>query len=166
MKRSKIALIAMLLFAATLASAQPFAGPRWGEGMRGKRAPAMEALKLTDQQEAQIKKLRLDLERKQAQIRSKIQLARLDMKENYLSDKIDRTTIEKSIKQVSDLQNEMKMNHVGFWFSVNAMLTPDQQKVWKQHVGGMMGEMRGQLRGRMHKGCLMMPRPPDGGDDD
>jgi Spy/CpxP family protein refolding chaperone len=134
--------------------------------MREKRAPAMEALKLTDQQEAQIKKLRLELERKQAQIRSKIQLARLDMKESYLSDKIDRTAIEKSIKQVSDLQNEMKMNHVGFWFSVNAMLTPDQQKVWKQHVGGMMGEMRGRLRGRMHRGGPMMPCPPDDRDND
>jgi Spy/CpxP family protein refolding chaperone len=83
------------------------------------------------------------------------------MKEIYLSEKIDRTAIEKAIKQVSDLQQQVKMNFVDFWFSVNGVLTPDQQKVWKRHVGGMMGEMRGRLRERMHRGGPMMPHPPD-----
>jgi periplasmic protein CpxP/Spy len=166
MKRSRIALMAMLLSAATLAFAQPFGGPPWGERIKGKHEQLKEALKLTDQQETQIEKLRLDLQRKQTQVHSKIQLARLDMKEIYSSDKIDRTAIEKSIKQISDLQQQAKMYFVDFWFSVNGVLTPDQQKVWKQHVGGMMGEMRGRLRDRMHRGCPMTPRPPDEEDDD
>lgn len=164
MKRSGRTLFAMVLAASSIAFAQPPEGPRWGEGMGRRHEQLKEALKLTDQQETQIKKLRLELERKQAQAHSKIQLARLDMKETYLSDKIDRVAIEKSIKQVSDLQHEIKMNFVSFWFSVNGILTPDQQKVWKNHLAGMMDGMRERLRGRMHRGGPMMPHPQDDGD--
>lgn len=167
MKTSKITLIAALLSIGTLAFAQPFGGPRWGERMRGKPEQLKDALKLTDQQETQVRKLRLELQRKQTQIQSKIQLSRLDMKETYLSEKIDRAATEKSIKQISDLQHQKKMNFVDFWFSVNEILTPDQQEVWKRHVGGMMGEMRGRLRDRMHRGGpMMMPCPLDDKDPD
>ena len=116
---------------------------------------------LTDQQESQVKKLHLELERKQAQVRSKMQLARLDMKEMYLSDKLDRSAIEKSVNQVSDLQKQMKMNFVDFWFSVNGILTPEQQKTWKNHLGEMAGEMRERMRERMQHRGPMMGDPPD-----
>ena len=167
MKKRGITLVALLFAVSTvIAYAQPQRG--MGNRMRGSHEQLKEALHLTDQQEAQIRKFHLDLERKQAQAHSKIQLARLDMKEIYLSDKIDRSALEKSIKQVSDLQQELKMNFVDFWFSVNGILSADQQKSWKKHVGMMMHEMGPQLRGRMHGGRRgMMPTPPPKkGDDD
>ncbi|MEK9138497.1 MAG: periplasmic heavy metal sensor, partial [Bacteroidota bacterium] len=123
-----------------------------------------DALNLTDQQESQVKKLHLDLEKKQVQVHSKIHLARLDMKEIYLSDKADRSGLEKLLKQVSDLQYQLKMNHLDFWFAVNGILTPEQQKIWKQHMGMMAGEMRDRMHRRMrHMGPPMrdMPDPPD-----
>ncbi len=164
---------AMLLAASTLAFAQPQDRPNMGDQMRQRHERLMGALHLTDQQESQIKKLHLDLERKQAQVRSKIQLARLDMKEIYLSDKIDRSALERSLKQVSDLQYQQKLNFVDFWFSVNSMLTPEQQKTWKQHVGEMAGRMRqgmGQMmRERMfNRGPMrgsMMHDPPEENDN-
>ena len=161
MKRSSIPLIAMLLVLPTLtAFAQPPAGQRWGNRMMAQRQQLKDALKFTDQQQTQVQKFHLDLERKQAQVHSKIQLARLDMKEMYLSDKIDRPAVEKSIKQISDLQQQLKMNFVDFWFSVNNILTPDQQKVWKKHAAMMANEMRGRLRGGMHQGRRGMGMPP------
>jgi Spy/CpxP family protein refolding chaperone len=166
MKRSRIALITALLSIVTVAFAQPYGGPPGRERMNGKHEQLKEALNLTDQQETQIKKLRLELERKQTQVHSKIQLAHLDVKEMFLSEKIERAAIEKSIKQISELQLQTKMNFVDFWFSANGLLTPDQQKVWKQHVGRIGEGMRGRMRAGMHRGGPMMPRPPDEDDDD
>lgn len=153
-------IVAMLLAASTLAFGQPQERQRMGDQMKQRHERLVGALHLTDQQESQIKKLHLELERKQTQVRSKIQLARLDMKEIYLSDKIDRSALEKSLKQVSDLQYQQKLNFVDFWFSVNSMLTPEQQKTWKQHVGEMAGQMRQRMskmmRGRMlNRGPMM-----------
>lgn len=170
----KTGIVAILLSAAALAFGQPQDRPRMGDQMRGGHDRLITSLHLTDQQESQIKKLHLELERKQAQVRSKIQLARLDMKEIYLSDKIDRTALEKLMKQVSDLQYQQKLNFVDFWFSVNSTLTPEQQKTWKQHIGQMAGRMRDRMRegmrgrmmnrGPMQRGS-MMPDPPEGNDD-
>ena len=170
----KTGLVAMLLTASTLAFGQPQDRPRMGDRMREGRDRLMAQLHPTDQQQLQIKKFHLALERKQTELRSKIQLARLDMKEIYLSDKIDRSALEKLIKQVSDLQYQQKLNFVDFWFSVNSTLTPEQQKTWKQHVGGMAGQMRqrmrGAMRGRMmNRGSMqrgmMTPHPPEGNEN-
>ena len=170
----KTGLVAILLTASALAFGQPQDRPRMGDRMRDGHDRLMAQLHLTDSQQSQIKKLHFGLERKQTELRSKIQLARLDMKEIYLSDKIDRSALEKLMKQVSDLQYQQKLNFVDFWFSVNSILTPDQQKTWKQHVGSMAGQMR-QRSGRgihqrmmdrrpMQRG-MMMPDPPRGNDN-
>jgi Spy/CpxP family protein refolding chaperone len=161
MKKASAVFVAILLAASTFAFAQPPGGPGQRDRMMDRREHLRQDMHLTDQQESQVKKLHLELERKQAQVRSKIQLARLDMKEMYLSDKLDRAAIEKSVKQVSDLQEQMKMNFIDFWFSVNGILTPEQQKTWKNHLGEMAGEMRERMRGRMQHGGSMMFDPPD-----
>jgi Spy/CpxP family protein refolding chaperone len=173
MKHTIIAAVVLLLATTTLAFGQPPGGPRPGERMRDRQAHLREALKLTDKQEADIKKLHLELQRKQIQLRSKIQLARIDLREYYSADKPDRSGIEKTIKQVSDLQQQMKLNFVDFWFAVNDKLTPEQQKTWKQEVGRMVGQagertrqgMRrpGMMNGRgmMRHGGMMMDNPDD-----
>ena len=138
MKRTHVIMLIVLLLSSAVVLAQP--GVRRGPQMADRRAELKEKLQLTDKQEAQVRKLRLGLERSQAELQSKVRLARIDMKELYLSDKIDRTAIEKLAKQVSDFQYQMKMNHIGFWFSVNNILTPEQQTMWKQHLGQMGGE--------------------------
>jgi len=174
MKQTSIGLLVILfLISTSLTLAQPPGGPRWGGAMKEQGEHLKDALKLTEQQQAQVQKLRLDLERKQTQVHSKIQVSRLDMKEILLSDNPDRSALEKSLKQVSDLQQQLKLNQVEFWFSAKGILTADQQKVWKKHLAGMMGRerqnMRGDMggrgpkccRGRMGCGDSMMPAPPD-----
>ncbi|MBF8297083.1 MAG: Periplasmic heavy metal sensor [Bacteroidetes bacterium] len=161
MKKVSVAAVAVLLALSTFAFAQPPSERGQRDRMMDRRENLMHDLKLTDQQDSQVKKLHLDLERKQAQIQSKIRLAHLDLKEMYLSDKLDRSAIEKSVSQISDLQKQMKLNFVGFWFSVNEILTPEQQKAWKNHLGQMAGGMRERMRGRMQHGGPKMFDPPD-----
>ena len=142
-----VVVLGMLAFA-SMAIAQPDPGPR----NMPRHQEMMGKLNLTDQQKSDMQKLRLEMEKKQVQIQSKIQLQRIDLRELFAADKPDRAAIEKGIKAVSELQLQEKMNMVDHLFAVNALLTPEQQKIWKQTIGqrlGMMsGEMRG-MRGRM-----------------
>lgn len=174
MKKTALAIVVVLFLASTMfAVAQPPRDARFGNPMKERREQIKDALKLTDQQETQIQKLRMELERKQTQVHSKIQIARLDMKETLMSDNPDRSALEKALKQVSDLQHQLKMNHVDFWFSVKGILTADQQKEWRKHLGGLMKEggknPGGRMRGRGPMGCRcplgcgesVMPGPPD-----
>jgi Spy/CpxP family protein refolding chaperone len=116
-----------------------------------------EELNLTDQQKDQMKKFRLDFERKQIGTHPKIKMARLDLKELFLKDKLDRSAIEKQMKAISDLQYQTKLDHVDHWFAVNEILTPEQQSIWKEHFGERGKRMRGHFRGRGHMEREGMP---------
>jgi Spy/CpxP family protein refolding chaperone len=82
-----------------------------------------------------MQKLHLELQKKQVAIHSKIQTERLDMKELFIGDNPDRAAIENHMKAVSDLEYQAKLNHLGHWYDVKAILTPDQQKTWKEKFG-------------------------------
>lgn len=105
------------------------------ERFRDARQGLVEKLNLTDAQAEQFKKLRLDHQRKMLQNRNKLSEARLDLKALYLADKPDRGAIEKALKAISDLQHQQKLAMVEHWFAVNALLSPEQQKLWKEHAG-------------------------------
>ena len=157
-------LLLFLFLFSTVAWAQPRA---MGDAspMRGMRM--MDRMKLTDEQRQQVGKLHSDLEKKQIAIRAKIQALRVDMRDAFRDEKPDKGKIESKMNEVTKLQGEMKSNYLAFWFDVNKMLIPEQQKIWKEApmmMNGMKGAgMRGGMRGRMHcrgKGMGMM-----GGDD-
>jgi hypothetical protein len=117
------------------------------------RADGAEAivrkLNLSESQELQMKKLRIELMKKQTQLRARIETLRLDNKELFLAEKIDRKAIEANVKSVSDVQEQMKLNFVDHWFSVNSMLNADQQKIWKKHAMDMGNQIRrGNARGQ------------------
>lgn len=129
MRQSLIAILAALSIATGIAYAQP------DDDDFPRRGPMHERLNLTDAQESQMQKIRLDLQRKQMPLKAKIAALRLDVKEQYMSDKPDRKAIERALKNITDTQLEMKSNMTDHWFAVNNILTPDQQKVWKQMAG-------------------------------
>jgi Spy/CpxP family protein refolding chaperone len=153
--------LALLLAAAVAAplSAQP--GPpddrpehRRGRGEcvcqeKGDRMPMhgnmMEALNLTEPQKVQMEKLRTELEKKQVTVHGKIAVLRVELKELFQAENPDRSAIEKKMKEVSDLQHQIKINGLDHLFAVKAILTPEQQKMWKKHML-MMGEERMGMR--------------------
>ena len=157
MTRSTVTLLILLLVGSSLAIAQPrdrMRGPHKRFDMRERMA---EELNLTDQQKDQMKKLRLDFERKQTAMHSQIKMARLDLEELFLKDKLDRSSIEKQMKAISDLQYQAKLDHIGHWFAVNGILSPEQQGIWKEHFGERGKKMRDHFRGRGHMGPEGMP---------
>ncbi len=119
-----------------------------GQGPRQRlmqvRERGLERLNLTDEQKKETQKLRLDLQRKNIPIQSQIRLARLDIREQMSVDMPDKAKIEKLMKQVSDLQLQVKMNGLDHMFAVRNILTPEQLKDWH----GMMGPGRQQIQRR------------------
>lgn len=142
------------LLMASLASAQPGTmGTRPHEPMRMHQQLA-ERLGLTDSQKDQIGKLRLEHEKEMTELHAKIRIARLDMEELLAAEKLDRSAIEKKISAISDLEHSVKLKMLDHLFAVNALLTPEQQKVWKEQMRRFdsrpMGPMRrGGLRREM-----------------
>ncbi len=131
--------------------------------MEGRHGSMMKELNLTPDQQKKMQQMRLDLEKKQTVLDSKIKLARIAMKEATLADKLDKAAIEKQVKEVSGLQLDKKLNVVDHLFAVYNLLTPEQQKTWKEHVGkggmGMLGDGGGMGMMRHHQGMM------GGGDD-
>ncbi|HWP81574.1 MAG TPA: Spy/CpxP family protein refolding chaperone [Bacteroidota bacterium] len=145
-----------VVFVANPLSAQP--GPMRGEGP----GRIMEELKLTEEQQQKFEQMRFDLMKQMAAHRSKVATAHVELQELVAKDPVDKSAIEKKIKEIADLRSQgttLRLNH---WFSVNKLLTPEQQKVWKKAlkarvgIGGMgmrgMGEgMRKRMRDHMDR---------------
>lgn len=152
------AIIAVAAMGLTTTLAQPPDGPPQRMKDRpGQQEGFIKKLNLTDAQELQMKKLHIELMKKQTQLHSKIQTLRLDTKELFLADKVDRGAIEKNIKGISDAQEQIKLNFLDHWFAVNGILTADQQKTWRKAPMEFEKQMRGRGREMMrgHEG------PPD-----
>ncbi|HXG00026.1 MAG TPA: Spy/CpxP family protein refolding chaperone [Bacteroidota bacterium] len=145
MKTYLVVLSALVL--TTTAISQPGRGPMHRPGGPPPREAIIERLNLTDAQQSQMRKLHLDLMKKQTPLRSKIQTLRLEIQEQFLADKVDRAAIEKNLKAISDTQHQMKLNWLDHWYQVNAILTPEQQKIWKE-APGMFGARVREAAGR------------------
>lgn len=129
------------------------------------RRERIEDLKMTDAQEEQFEKLMLAHRRKMIDTRAKLQQKRLDIHELMNAEKPDRSAIEKGLKAVSDVQYQQKLDRIDHWFSINAILTPEQQKIWKKHPGPMGRDMRGQ-KGMMRMREHMRDNDKDEEEDD
>lgn len=106
-----------------------------------------ELLNLSDEQHARLDNLQHDHQKKQIDLRAKLQSAQLDLRKLYRADKPDRSAIEKQTRAIADLRLQASMNRVDHYFGVLGILTPEQQKVWKEHAGDRPGPRRGDSRG-------------------
>jgi Spy/CpxP family protein refolding chaperone len=106
-------------------------------------SPVFVKLKLTDEQEKEFNKLRLNLQKKQIESRAKVQTAEIELKELFDVDNPDRDAIGKKMNELSELKNNLRMNRIDHWFAVNKILKPEQQIIWKKHFskGHMAGKM-------------------------
>lgn len=149
MFRNIVSAILLFVFASALTFAQPPQRPMPPKDMPPPPEAIFKKLNLTEAQETQMKKLRIQLMKKQTQLHSKIQTLRLDIKELFLADKVDRKAVESNIKSITDSQEQLKLNMVGHWFDVNSILNPEQQKVWKEHAIQMGEKMQAGMRDRV-----------------
>jgi len=152
--RSHLMGLALLTLAAgTLAIAQPATGHKMviEKGVRGPEKMD-QLLNLTADQEAKVQKLRTEMERTMVQHRSRMQLARIDLRELMDADTPDRSAIEKKVKEISDLQVKQRMAMFDHHAEVEKLLTPEQKKIWKEHRGEGRMEVRQRMMRRMGDG--------------
>jgi|WetSurMetagenome_2_1015567.scaffolds.fasta_scaffold843791_1 Spy/CpxP family protein refolding chaperone len=151
-----LAFVAMMVCVATAFGQGPGGmgmGPGPNHDMPDNDGPQgiFDTMNLTEDQQTQIEKLRIDMQKKQTALHAKIRIAELEIQELFDAPTIDRTAIEKKTKEISDLQLQLKMNMIDHQFAVKGILTPDQQKLWKRHMKSMAqgGPMRHQMMERM-----------------
>ena len=167
MSRTLGSLVGLLLLVSLIGFAQPPDTPGPMQRKRAMRQELKEKLGLTDAQQKEFQKLHIDLEKKQTQVHAKIRTERLDLKGLLLSDNPDRAAIEKGMKTVSDLEYQLKLNMLDHLYTAKAILTPEQQKIWKKEFGSFLDDMGGPADGRMmHRQGMMRDRMrPKTGDE-
>ncbi len=134
---------AMVLAVSLIAQAQP------GPGMGGKIA---KELNLSDEQVAKIKDLRSDHQKDMTDHQAAIKKARIDLRDLMTAEIPDKAAITKKMKEIADLRLAQENARVDQWFAVRSVLTPDQQKKWKEEFGPMMRERA--ARGFDRPGCM------------
>lgn len=156
--RTKMLTIALSLLVAGGAALAQQPGRR--ATMNWSRHPMLFAqLKLTDQQKSEAKKVWFDLAQKQIDARAKLQHARLDYHELASAQKPDQKALNSKIQEMADLRAQLAQNKLDAWFSVNKLLTPEQQKVWQKVLEHpMMFQHSGRMNGRGHFNGMMMRR--------
>jgi Spy/CpxP family protein refolding chaperone len=156
MKRTVFGIIAVAILAVSAFSQPEPQPPMMGMGHMAK---IVKDLKLTDQQQKELDKIKADMMKSMIANGSKLATSRVDMQQLLKADNPDKAAIEKKIDEMGDQAAQMGKMMVAQWFTVNKMLTPEQQKVWKKALndrpmmgrfmqGGRMRGM-GQMQGRM-----------------
>lgn len=120
--------------------------------------PLFGMLKLTDEQEKEFANLRLDLQKKQIAARAKVQTAQIELKELFSADNLERGSIDKKMKEIADLKLKVQQNRLDHWFAVNKILKPEQQIIWKKHIGKGKGKGFGMMDRRREFGPKMKMR--------
>lgn len=166
MKKYLVLLLAVVM--SSLSFAQAPSAPKKPRAMTmPMRQELMAKLNLTDKQKADLKNVRYETAKKAIDLRAKLAESKLELGKLLGADSPDQSAIEKQMKEVSANEVALRMNRLNGWFEANKVLTPDQQKVWRnvlRHaVQQHMARGRGGMRGMMQKGGTMqMHRRMDG----
>jgi Spy/CpxP family protein refolding chaperone len=124
MKRITGIVIITLLTFGTQAFGQPVDGKDYNR--------IIKKLNLTKDQKKDISKIKMDLEKQLIAQKAKMETARLELHEIFKEDSPDKSAIEKKLNDIADLEVQSQMIRVDSWFSVNRILTLEQQKIWKK----------------------------------
>jgi Spy/CpxP family protein refolding chaperone len=145
----------------------PGGGQQMHMGMQGP-ARLAESLGLTDQQKAQIEKLRADQQRAAIKRRADTQLAKLELGELLKAQTVDEKAVALRVKELTDLHGAAIKARVDHLLAMKKILTPEQQEKMKQmhanRPGAGPGMGRRMMRGRRPGGPGPGPGGP-GGDD-
>jgi len=134
------------LFITAFLSAQVMAqnGPQ-GRSM----GPMVEHLKLSDEQQKQFDALASDFRKEMVDQHAGVSKARLELVDLLKADNPDRAKIADQMGKVSALESAAKLKALDHWFAVNKILTPDQQKQWKDDLGRIV---EGRMAARAQRG--------------
>jgi Spy/CpxP family protein refolding chaperone len=153
------------LFALTLVYGQGRERPNVGSP----NERLLEKLNLSDVQKKDFEKLKSEFAKQRVEQQAKIKIAAIELHTLMKADSPDRDAIEKKINEISNLQAQNRMVGVDHWFSVNKLLSPDQQKVWRgmldrplrARFAARIERMRDRMMRRSHQETM----PPENQED-
>ena len=121
-----------------------------GAGSGAAHMEMMRALDLTDAQREKMADIRDRQQRKGIQARADIGIARLDLHKLIRAEKPDQAAINAQIDKIGALRVALAKSRVAAMLEVRTMLTPEQQKKYREmHMyGPMRMRMRMQMRER------------------
>jgi len=122
----------------------------------------MAELQLTPDQKSQVQKIHFENQKKEIELKAKLETKQLEMRNMLMTDTPDKSSLEKAIQEVGSAETVLKINKMSGWFEINIILTPDQQKHWiKVLRQAPMKKMRMMGRGRDLKVPMEQPHPMD-----
>jgi len=123
------------------------------------REELREQLNLTDDQKSKLADIRDRQVRAAIPIEADLRIAGLDLRKLLRAERPNQQAIDAQIDRVAGLRARLQKSHVASMLEARAVLTPAQQKLLREHRGGMMGRgMHGGPRMRMMDEPLTRPR--------
>lgn len=116
-----------------------------GNGWGSRAIQFLSSLDLSEEQMETIRPLHFDLEKKLIGLNERITLSRVELRELMHPKSLDQSKIAQKMGQISQLCLEKKTLRLDNWFEIQEILTPEQQKKWKQ---ALQMRMAGKARPR------------------
>ncbi len=117
----------------------------------------MKNLKLTETQKEQFEKISFDTQKKQIDLKARVETSKLELRRLFSADALDRSAIEKKMNEIAAIEVSLRMNHINAWSEKNKVLTSEQQKIWKKALVNHPRKVNKQM---MHKRHMRTPKPP------
>jgi Spy/CpxP family protein refolding chaperone len=150
-----------ILILSALLVAQPKAGREMRHG--DMRDLPLKKLNLTDDQKTQLKKVHFDVEKRAIELKSKVELSRLELRNLLMADAPDQSALKKKIEEVAQNESALHVNKLNGWFEANKLMTPEQQKIWLgvlRQQEKAQAQTKGMRRGSNMPSAPMAPPAP------
>ena len=149
MNNKLIRFILFTLFSLTVAFSQPVPDKKM-----------LKELNLTDAQKEQFEKNSFDKQKKQIELKAKVETSTLELRRLLAAETLDKALIEKKLNEIASQQVAIHMNNLNTWSENNKILNADQQKIWKkilqQHLRMMQGRKMENMQGHMMRNRRLM----------
>ncbi len=117
---------------------------------RTQKAGLIKKLNLTDQQKEKIRSFKFDFQKKMIDLKANLQKSRLDLKELREDNTINRKDVIAAVEKINNNRDAISLAVANHMMDVYEVLTPEQQKIWKEMAPrfGMMRKYGRMMRNR------------------
>ena len=99
----------------------------------------MKKLNLTDQQKEKIADMRVEFAKKMVDLKADLQKSRLGLQELKVKGNFERNDVIAAVEQINKSRDAISVAVANHLLDVYQILTPDQQKIWRENAPKMMG---------------------------
>jgi Spy/CpxP family protein refolding chaperone len=148
----KTMVIAALIALASVMYAQPPEGRGMGRGMGSGRGMGpgggegmMRMLDLDSATAVKVARLHDEQQKNRIALRAKLETARVEFRAAMRKDPMDEKTALSKQKEISSIREQLQTSALEHRFAVAKLLTPEQRRMFRDHMGGggmMMDEGR------------------------